>query len=157
MDFSKMVYRFEDKNNEVLLGKGDLEDALLYKTILEGRKHNVHISIDGRDCLKKYEQKYFGDKPVLYTDCFHSNLDTGHTFGVVVLDACLPNRDGIQVAEKINEICPQQRILLLVSDTNKEAISKLCSKSNIDVIEKPIEPDILASKIERMLIARQIN
>jgi CheY-like chemotaxis protein len=152
-----MGYQLEAKNSDVLIAKEDLENALICKMILENSKHNVHISIDGKDCLKRYEQAYYKDRPLFYEGCFYNGENPARRFDVVVLDVNLLHVDGIEVAEQIYEICPQQKILLLVSDTNKGANSGLRMKSSIEVIEKPIEPNSLASKIERMLFANQIN
>jgi CheY-like chemotaxis protein len=105
------------------------EDTVgLYKAAFESRGHEVTITKDGQECLKKYaERKY----------------------DAVVLDYKMPRVNGMQVAKEILSKNPGQRIIFS-SAYSEETINNAAKelKHAIQLIPKPFEPYAIVDAVE---------
>ena len=155
---------------QVLIAEDDLDIATLYKKALEKRKHDVTITSNGEECLKKYldtlHHMTFGvslptlSMPRMPATRMDSALSsTGSTgfrslnksapYDVVILDYSMPSINGMEVAKEILAINSHQRIIFAsayVKETLEHSIKQL--KQVVELIQKPFELSKLVDTIE---------
>jgi CheY-like chemotaxis protein len=155
---------------QVLIAEDDLDIATLYKKALEKRKHDVTITSNGEECLKKYldtlHHMTFGvSLPTLSmprmpaTRMDPALSSTGSTafrsvnksapYDVVILDYSMPSINGMEVAKEILAINSHQRIIFAsayVKETLEHSIKQL--KQVVELIQKPFELSKLVDTIE---------
>jgi CheY-like chemotaxis protein len=155
---------------QVLIAEDDLDIATLYKKALEKRKHDVVITSNGEDCLKKYLDTLhlmtFGvPLPTLSmprmpaTRMDPALSSTGSTafrsvnksapYDVVILDYSMPSINGMEVAKEILAINSHQRVIFAsayVKETLEHSIKQL--KQVVELIQKPFELSKLVDTIE---------
>jgi len=73
---------------------------------------------------------------------------------LVVADLALSEMDGMQLLEELLAYDPTARIIITAETTNKEIIARAFRLGALDILEKPLEPEFLISKI-RELLARE--
>ncbi len=73
---------------------------------------------------------------------------------LVVADLALSEMDGMQLLEELLAYDPTAKIIITAESTNKEIIARAFRLGALDVLEKPLEPESLISKI-RELLARE--
>jgi CheY-like chemotaxis protein len=155
---------------QVLIAEDDLDIATLYKKALEKRKHDVTITSNGEECLKKYldtlHHMTFGvslptlsmprmpatrmDPALSSTGCtaFRS-VNKSAPYDVVILDYSMPSINGMEVAKEILAINSHQRIIFAsayVKETLEHSIKQL--KQVVELIQKPFELSKLVDTIE---------
>jgi CheY-like chemotaxis protein len=155
---------------QVLIAEDDLDIATLYKKALEKRKHDVTITSNGEECLKKYldtlHHMTFGvSLPTLSmprmpaTRMDPALSSTGSTafrsvnksapYDVVILDYSMQSINGMEVAKEILAINSHQRIIFAsayVKETLEHSIKQL--KQVVELIQKPFELSKLVDTIE---------
>jgi len=155
---------------QVLIAEDDLDIATLYKKALEKRKHDVTITSNGEECLKKYldtlHHMTFGvSLPTLSmprmpaTRMDPALSSTGSTafrsvnksapYDVVILDYSMPSINGMEVAKEILAINSHQRIIFAsayVKETLEHSIKQL--RQVVELIQKPFELSKLVDTIE---------
>ena len=88
---------------EILLAEDDNDTGLMYKSLLEERRgHHVINTSSGENCLKIYHEKLQN----VEWEALHIQ-----PFDAVILDYKMQDLDGMQVANEILAINPQQRII----------------------------------------------
>jgi CheY-like chemotaxis protein len=131
----------------VLIAEDELDIALSYKKALERKDHEVIITSDGEECLKKYrldieqESKDTNNSP--------QSSSSSSSFDAVILDYKMPKKDGIEVAKEILEMNSKQRIIFAsayVKDTLEDAVKEL--KRVVELIQKPFEANALVDTLE---------
>jgi CheY-like chemotaxis protein/predicted regulator of Ras-like GTPase activity (Roadblock/LC7/MglB family) len=73
---------------------------------------------------------------------------------LVVVDLALSEMDGMQLLEEILAYDPTAKIIITTESTNKEIIARAFRLGALDILEKPLEPEFLITKI-RELLARE--
>jgi len=155
---------------QVLIAEDDLDIATLYKKALEKRKHDVTITSNGEECLKKYldtlHHMTFGvSLPTLSmprmpaTRMDPALSSTGSTafrsvnksapYDVVILDYSMPSINGMEVAKEILAINSHQRVIFAsayVKETLEHSIKQL--RQVVELIQKPFELSKLVDTIE---------
>jgi CheY-like chemotaxis protein len=155
---------------QVLIAEDDLDIATLYKKSLEKRKHDVTITSNGEECLKKYldtlHHMTFGvSLPTLSmprmpaTRMDPALSSTGSTafrsvnksapYDVVILDYSMPSINGMEVAKEILAVNSHQRVIFAsayVKETLEHSIKQL--KQVVELIQKPFELSKLVDTIE---------
>lgn len=155
---------------QVLIAEDDLDIATLYKKALEKRKHDVVITSNGEECLKKYldtlHHMTFGvSLPTLSmprmpaTSMDPALSSTGSTafrsvnksapYDVVILDYSMPSINGMEVAKEILAINSHQRVIFAsayVKETLEHSIKQL--RQVVELIQKPFELSKLVDTIE---------
>lgn len=155
---------------QVLIAEDDLDIATLYKKALEKRKHDVTITSNGEECLKKFmdtlHHMTFGvSLPTLSmprmpaTRMDPALSSTGSTafrsvnksapYDVVILDYSMPSINGMEVAKEILAINSHQRLIFAsayVKETLEHSIKQL--KQVVELIQKPFELSKLVDTIE---------
>jgi CheY-like chemotaxis protein len=164
------IYYSDRHSMQVLIAEDDLDIATLYKKALEKRKHDVTITSNGEECLKKYldtlHHMTFGvSLPTLSmprmpaTRMDPALSSTGSTafrsvnksapYDVVILDYSMPSINGMEVAKEILAINSHQRIIFAsayVKETLEHSIKQL--RQVVELIQKPFELSKLVDTIE---------
>ena len=118
---------------KILIAEDDEDIGKQYQLTLEAMGHQVFLTKNGEDCIKKFQS-------VLYNDI--------SPFDIVVIDYFLPVKDGVNVAKEILKEAPKQRIIF-VTGHGPKLISELNHfDDQVEVLVKPISPTALISKIE---------
>src|SRR5688572_12281328 len=164
------IYYSDQHSMQVLIAEDDLDIAILYKKALEKRKHDVVITTNGEDCLKKYldalHHMTFGvSLPTLSmprmpatrmdpalsstgSSAFRS-VNKSAPYDVVILDYSMPSINGMDVAKEILAINSHQRVIFAsayVKETLEHSIKQL--KQVVELIQKPFELSKLVDTIE---------
>lgn len=164
------IYYSDRHSMQVLIAEDDLDIATLYKKALEKRKHDVTITSNGEECLKKFmdtlHHMTFGvSLPTLSmprmpaTRMDPALSSTGSTafrsvnksapYDVVILDYSMPSINGMEVAKEILAINSHQRLIFAsayVKETLEHSIKQL--KQVVELIQKPFELSKLVDTIE---------
>ena len=164
------IYYSDQHSMQVLIAEDDLDITTLYKKALEKRKHDVDITSNGEECLKKYldtlHHMTFGvSLPTLSmprmpaTRMDPALSSTGSTafrsvnksapYDVVILDYSMPSINGMEVAKEILAINSHQRVIFAsayVKETLEHSIKQL--KQVVELIQKPFELSKLVDTIE---------
>jgi CheY-like chemotaxis protein len=164
------IYYSDQHSMQVLIAEDDLDIATLYKKALEKRKHDVVITSNGEECLKKYldtlHHMTFGvSLPTLSmprmpaTRMDPALSSTGSTrfrslnksapYDVVILDYSMPSINGMEVAKEILAINSHQRVIFAsayVKETLEHSIKQL--RQVVELIQKPFELSKLVDTIE---------
>ncbi|MFW9917037.1 MAG: response regulator, partial [Candidatus Thorarchaeota archaeon] len=80
----------------------------------------------------------------------HSS-DQGDVPDLVLMDLLMPRIGGIEATQRILQIAPNTRVIVLSGIDNRDGISRALAAGAIDFIAKPIDPDLLLSTIEHHL------
>ena len=114
----------------ILVAEDDSYAATMYKAALESNGHEVNLTYDGQECLRRYH---------------------GGTYEVVILDYRLPALDGLKVARQILFANPKQRIIFLsayAAEAVAEALEDLGEL--IQILPKPFESAALVELVEEI-------
>ena len=123
----------EKMSLKILIAEDEEDIGKQYKMTLEAFGHQVFLTKDGEECLKKYMSLMTNDL---------SPID------VVVVDYLMPIKDGVKVAKEILKEYPKQRIIF-VTGHGPKLVSELNEfDDQVEVLVKPITSTVLISKIE---------
>ena len=70
---------------------------------------------------------------------------------LVVADLALSEMDGMQLLEELLAYDPTAKIIITTESTNKEIIARAFRLGALDILEKPLEPEFLITKIRELL------
>jgi two-component system, cell cycle response regulator CpdR len=113
----------------ILIAEDNQFTALQYNRILGKYGHEVLITKDGEECLKKYRDACDENK---------KNDQMTVPFDVVILDQSMPKKTGREVAEVILKINPNQRIVFASAyDVTGENDSLEDFEENFEFLQKP--------------------
>jgi CheY-like chemotaxis protein/predicted regulator of Ras-like GTPase activity (Roadblock/LC7/MglB family) len=73
---------------------------------------------------------------------------------LVIADVDIAEMDGMQLLEEIRAYDPNGKVILTTASASKEMIARGFRLGALDILEKPLEPEFLVSKI-RELLARE--
>lgn len=121
---------------KILVAEDEAEIAKSYKLVLEKRKHQVTLTIDGEECINAYKERL-------------SSGQSQNPFDLVLLDYKMPKKGGFEVAKEILSLRPGQRILV-ASASSPEALLESLQElhSGIGIIQKPFQLKDLIYLIE---------
>jgi CheY-like chemotaxis protein len=102
----------------------------ILKKILSDRRYLLTCVASGRDALKYLEK---------------------HEPDIFLLDIEMPGMDGYELAERIKGTGQKAPIIFLTGNAKKEYLSKAVNVGAVDFIIKPINKDVLISKIHKYL------
>ncbi|MCS6884680.1 MAG: sigma-54 dependent transcriptional regulator [Acidobacteriota bacterium] len=88
------------------------------KGILEDEGFEVETVASGEECVK---------------------LVSSRCYGCVLLDVWLPGMDGIEVLERIKEVCPETSVVMISGHATIETAVKATKMGALDFIEKPLQ------------------
>lgn len=84
-------------------------------------------------------------------EALRSVLDGGQTFELIVTDLALPNMSGLEFAEKVRAVLPEQRMVLLSGNVTGEDEARAMRLGMRAVLRKPVELPALAGAVHRAL------
>ena len=100
------------------------------KEILEYEDHQVEIASDGFEGLEKAKE---------------------NTYDIILCDIKMPNMDGIEVLEKLEEVSPDVPVVMISGHGSVETAVEALKKGAYDFIEKPLELNRLLVTIRNAL------
>jgi len=118
---------------KILIAEDEEDIGQQYKMVLEALGHEVILTIDGEECLKKFRDVSTNDVS---------------SFDVVVLDYLMPIKDGVTVAKEILKEFPKQRIIFVTGHGPKLLPELNDFEDQVEVLVKPVSVTALISKIE---------
>jgi len=146
-----LLFRFM----KILIAEDDESIADAYKDALESRNHEVILTANGEECIKKYQSdiKHIRQSNPLTEEQKRKNLSRSfinkEPFDVVILDYKMPKKDGLQVAKEIFELNPKQRVIFAsayVQDTLVDSVKHL--KRVVELMQKPFGLQQLIDTVE---------
>jgi two-component system response regulator AtoC len=106
----------------------DEEDNLnILQLLMEDKNCDVVGCLRGKEALEKVKDTFFS---------------------VILLDIRMPEMDGIEVLERLKEESPQSIVILLTAYRSDENFKKACELGVYDVLDKPIDNELLLLKIK---------
>jgi CheY-like chemotaxis protein len=142
-----------------LIAEDEHDIAMLYKTALEDKKHQVTITTNGEDCLKTYHEVCQSIRFDSQQSCYNISAGINNLpFDVIILDCKMPYINGIEVAKEILAVNPHQRIIFAsayVKDTVTDSIKNL--KKLTEAIQKPFGIQKLIDLIEDKRIYEELE
>jgi len=118
----------------------DLADS--YRTILEGRGHEVTITTNGMECKNVFRQY------------IHKQVDgtiKSH-FDIVILDQKMPFMDGVETAKELQFLNPNQKIIF-ITGYSESVLQKIPQLSgNVLVMNKPFTVKELLLAVENFSV-----
>lgn len=113
-----------------------------YQLTLKSRNHDVVSASDGEECLKMFNDHI---RKSCGTSDPHFITSRTVPFDLVILDYRMPKKNGVEVAEQILSMAPDQRIIIASAYTNDLKIPNSC-----EVLQKPFGIDVLFSAVEKV-------
>lgn len=123
----------------ILIAEDNQFTASQYERILRKYGHEVIVTRDGQECLKKYKESLARTE--------FDSIDKS-PFDVVVLDQSMPKKNGSEVATEILSVRPAQKIVFASAyalSANKVSESL---EERVEYLQKPFSLNALVSKIE---------
>ncbi len=118
---------------KILIADGDPDIIQYLSGTLKANGFDTLNTSSGVDALKIYKK----DSPDL-----------------VVTDLSLTEIDGMQLLEELKDYDPTVKVIITTENTDKDIIARAFRTGALDILEKPLEPEYLISKI-RDLLARE--
>ncbi len=106
------------------------------KQLLSRKHYKVSTAVSGREAIKNIDQ----------TD-----------FDLVFLDLSLPDMEGYQVLDHINEQSPETLVIIITGYASVESAIKVLRKGAYDYIEKPFKHEELLKTIENALNFKRLK
>lgn len=119
-----------DEKVNVLIVDDHLENIVAFQSILEDLGQNITVAHSGEEALR-----------ILFKE----------DFAVILLDVRMPTMDGFETASYIRQRARSRHIPIIfvtAFDDTLDRISKGYSIGAVDYITKPVNPDILRSKVK---------
>ena len=129
---------------KILIAEDERTILAQYKVALEKRSHQVTVTTDGEECLRVY--------------ALQMQRTQRAPFDAVVLDYRMPKMDGMEVAKRILELAPHQRIIFAsayVRETLIDSVKQL--KQIVELLQKPFQLDTLIDILEDKEIFEQLE
>ena len=73
---------------------------------------------------------------------------TSGTFGIVLLDLCMPGMSGFEVMDRIGDNRDQIEFIIITGDKDEEAAIQAIRRGAFDFIRKPFEPEELIKRVD---------
>jgi CheY-like chemotaxis protein len=146
----------------ILIAEDESDIAVLYKTVLEKRKHKTTITTNGEDCLKAYhevcQRKRLATEQQLHPQYGHAFLSKDLPFDVVI-DCKMPHINGIEVAKEILAVNPHQRIIFASAYIKDNVIDSIKGFGQImtESVQKPFEIKRLIDLVEDKIIYQELR
>lgn len=141
---------------EILLAEDEKDIITTFKMALEVRSHRVIVTDNGQKCLELYHDKL---QNIRYLTHASANVQP---FDIVILDYKMPQINGLNVAKEILAVNPRKRILFVSAYINsivEESFvtQQLLKQETIEVLQKPISPEVLIDIIEDRAIYSKLE
>ncbi|RLB54773.1 MAG: response regulator [Deltaproteobacteria bacterium] len=70
-------------------------------------------------------------------------------FDIVVTDVVMGDIDGIQVLNKVRQVCPQTRVIIITAFAMMEMARKAMEKGAFDFVAKPFDAQAIREVVDR--------
>jgi CheY-like chemotaxis protein len=152
---------------KILIAEDDTSIAEAYKDALETRNHEIIVTENGEECLKKYQTEALNMQQSVplaeeqnQKNCGSDRRQSNTTvpFDIVILDYKMPKKDGLQVAKEIFELNPKQRVIFAsayVQDTLVDSVKHL--KRVVELMQKPFGLQQLIDTVEDKEAYKALN
>ncbi|MFN3654572.1 MAG: response regulator [Candidatus Nitrosotenuis sp.] len=124
---------------KILIAEDNQFTASQYDKILRKYEHDVVITRDGAECLKKYQES-------LKESEFEA-LDQ-NPFDVVVLDQSMPKKSGAEVATEILSVKPTQKIVFASAYALSGNEGTKSLENKVEYLQKPFSLNTFVQKIQ---------
>jgi CheY-like chemotaxis protein len=124
---------------KILIAEDNQFTASQYDKILRKYGHDVVITRDGAECLKKYQES-------LKKSEFEA-LDQ-NPFDVVVLDQSMPKKSGSEVATEILSVKPTQKIVFASAYALSGSEGTKSLEDKVEYLQKPFSLNTFVQKIQ---------
>lgn len=114
----------------ILIADGDPNVAQRFSGLLRTNGFNAASSTSGLEALKLYKS----ESPDL-----------------VVTDLALSEMDGMALLEELKRFDPNSRVLVTTANADKNIITRAFRLGALDILEKPLDPEFLITKIRDLL------
>ncbi len=121
---------------KVLIAEDEEDIAHQYRMALNALGHEVTLTKNGEECIKKYD----------YALTFNEKRLT--PYDVVVIDYLMPVKDGLSLTKEILKKCPNQRIIIVTAHGPKLLPRLIELEGQVEVLNKPIPLTTLIARIE---------
>lgn len=122
------------KEGNILLVEDDLITRKIIQDLLKQKNYNVAVASNGISALMKIAKK---------------------EFDVILSDIKMPDFDGFQLLDYMNEKGINIPVIFMTSLTSKESELRGLELGAVEYIKKPVDMDSLAKKINRLLKDRK--
>ncbi len=106
------------------------------KSILEEEDYKCDVAADGLDALEKIER---------------------NNFDVVISDIKMPNMDGMELLDKVNNISPETFVIIMTAYASVQTAIDALRKGAYDYLIKPVEFDDLLIRLKRLLNYKKLS
>ncbi len=133
--FEKMIpnNKTEDsakKEANILLVEDDLVNRKIIEELLKKKKYSISVASDGVGALMKISKT---------------------SYDVILSDINMPNFDGFQLLDYMNEKNIDIPVIFMTSLTGEESELRGLELGAVEYIKKPVNMDLLYLKLERLL------
>ena len=139
MCFNKknQYYQIDKLPQKILIAEDNEDLAEQYFQVLTGRGHDVTITKDGEECIRKYRGE------------LHSgNLKNSFPYDLVIVDYLMPIKDGATLVSEILDERPGQRIIFVTANKNEVIRNFHKIRKGVELFEKPFHMQKLIDAIE---------
>jgi DNA-binding NtrC family response regulator len=135
---------------KILVAEDDEDIMNTYQLALNSRNHEIVSALDGEDCMRIFND-HFNELRKQNSAKTGSHYTTSMTapFDLVILDYRMPKKNGLEVAERILSIAPEQRIIIASAYTHELKTPSNIQQS-LELLQKPFGLDVLFSTVERV-------
>jgi CheY-like chemotaxis protein len=133
-------YEQEAYASSIAAGEGgvllvDDEDQIrqMGERVLQRAGYRVYLAANGKDALQTYRAVW-------------EEVD------VVILDVVMPEMDGRACFERIREVNPEAKILVMTGYTSDGSVREFLSKGAVGIVEKPFEIQELTEAVRRAVL-----
>jgi two-component system cell cycle sensor histidine kinase/response regulator CckA len=118
----------------ILLADDDPVLLMLFSDILSEMGYHVITAADGLDAIEKFAEKQEDIK-------------------LVILDAQMPKKSGLQVYKEIKLIKPECKVLFVSGYNEEQFQGEMTLEKDSELLAKPFAPDDLAARVRKILDA----
>jgi DNA-binding NtrC family response regulator len=124
------------KGKPVLIVDDEKNIRLTLSIALESMELEIDTAMNGEEALVKLGQK---------------------EFGLILLDLKMPGMDGMEVLQKVSEIRPDIRVIIITAHGTIESAVDAMKLGAVDFIQKPFSPDEIRELVSKVIDRDKID
>jgi len=124
------------KGKPVLIVDDEKNIRLTLSIALESMELEIDTAMNGEEALVKLGQK---------------------EFGLILLDLKMPGMDGMEVLQKVSEIRPDIRVIIITAHGTIESAVDAMKLGAVDFIQKPFSPDEIRKLVSKVIDRDKID
>jgi DNA-binding NtrC family response regulator len=124
------------KGKPVLVVDDEKNIRLTLSIALESMELEIDTAMNGEEALVKLGQK---------------------EFGLILLDLKMPGMDGMEVLQKVSEIRPDIRVIIITAHGTIESAVDAMKLGAVDFIQKPFSPDEIRELVSKVIDRDKID